>query len=305
MLNLLNLFAADLEQQITQLGIKTVLVSMVILLVTTSVAALLKNRFEAAKLPLFVIMAATLVVSTAILLGSTVYLNNKAESRGPVHWHSDIEYWACGVELELRDPSGALSNKIGSATYHEHNDKRIHLEGVVVRKAEDASLGKFMRLVDGYITDTSVAIPLNENYSDWFAQGDQTDGDYQRTERFAQLKNFVKHGDKGPYMELRNGQDCYGQRAELQTFVYEFEAQSKTYRQRRLDQPANYVMRDEALVPPGDCVIVEFDIPKARTDKLCRQYGVRDSRRCVSFGVMAYSPELCDIKEVAGNGGDD
>lgn len=287
---------ADLEQRITGLGLRTVLWASLIMVVLTIAASLLKKN-KVAKLPLFIMMATTLVGTTVLLFGSTIYLNVKSESGGPVHWHTDIEFWACGTELELRDPHGLLSNKIGTATYHEHNDKRIHLEGVVVRKNEDASLRKFMDVIGGYIGHDRIGIPLNDNSQQWFAVGNKVDGDKQSNDNTEQLKNSVHPSQKGPVLELVNGQRCGSEPAELQAFVYTFDKKTKTYTQRKADNPAEYVMRDESVVPPGDCVIVEFEPYKDRTDRLCRQYGVRDAKRCVEFGVKEYNPELCNIRD--------
>jgi hypothetical protein len=287
-----------LENQITSLGINTVLIASIILVVCTVLAMLLKNRIPALKLPLFLVMAVTLVMSAAILFGSTVYLNVKAESGGPVHWHSDIEFWACGAEMELQDPSGLFSNKIGTATYHEHNDKRIHLEGVVVRKSEDASLEKFMQVTGGYIHDSSIGIPLNQSAGEWFATGEKLDGDQQPSDAYQRLRSYVSIGEEGSMLQLNNGQTCGNTPAEIQVFVYSYDKSANTYAQRKLADPSAYIMRNESVVPPGDCVIVEFDRIKERTDKLCEQYGVRDSRRCVEFGVKSYDPSLCNITEV-------
>lgn len=290
------LVTGDLEQQINRLSLKTVAIASLILIVCVILAKLLRKH-KKLKLPLFLTMAGTLIISTAILFGSTIYLNVKAESKGPVHWHTDIEFWACGVELELRDPSGWLSNKIGTSTYHEHNDKRIHLEGVVVRRAEDASLRKFMSVTGGYITKNSIAVPLNRPDNQWFVSGAAIDGDDQPLDRIAQVTPFVKFDGGKAYMELKNGDYCDTKRAELQVFVLSFDEATKTYRQEKLADPSSYIMRDEAIVPPGDCVIVEFDSPKPKTNKLCEQYGVRDKKRCTEFGVKEFSSEHCNIQE--------
>jgi len=293
------LLFGDLEQQINSLGIKTVFYAAIILVIATVIAAVLKNKaIKTYRLPLFLIMALALVGSTLILFGSTIYLNTKAESNGPVHWHSDIEFWACNAELELRDPHGILSNKIGTPTLHEHNDKRIHLEGVVVRKKDDASLEKFMRVTNGYLAPDAIGVPLNDNANEWFAQGDKTDGDKQDLSNVEQLKTYVKQSTDGPVMELVNGRRCGNQPAELQVFVYSYNKADKTYTQHKLADPTSYVMRDESVVPPGDCVIVDFSAPKDRTDKLCRQYGVRDQDRCVAFGVPSDDQKVCNIREV-------
>jgi hypothetical protein len=293
------LATTDLEQKISQLGLKTVAVSSVILIVFCVLAALLKKH-KALKLPLFLVLAGTMIISTGILFASTVYLNTKAESGGPVHWHSDIEFWACGSELNLRDPSSKLSNKVGTSSYHEHNDKRIHLEGVVVRKSEDASLEKFMRVTGGYIHDKGIGIPLSKEESTWLATHEQQDADKQDVGAFEQLRSLVKQGRGGRVLELNNGQKCGNDKAELQVFVYSYNEEAKTYSQTKLAHPSNYTMREESTVPPGDCVIVEFDTLKARTNKLCRQYGIRDQKRCVEFGVKEFNPDLCNIRETGG-----
>ena len=142
----------DLENTIAELATSTVTIAAVSLIILTILAMLLSNRFEKLKMPLFVLMVVAMAGSSVTLVGSTVYLNTKADSGGPVHWHADAEFWACGNELELRDPTGFLSNKIGTATLHEHDDHRIHLEGVVVDEEIDATLGKFMHVSGGAIT---------------------------------------------------------------------------------------------------------------------------------------------------------
>ncbi len=279
------------------------------MLVVSAVLAIMaskkKKTFKLVKLPLFLIMATALIGTTLVLFVSTVYLNMKAESKGPVHWHTDIEFWACGTELELRDPTGWLSNKIGTATYHEHNDKRMHLEGVVVKKSVDASFEKFMRVTGGYVNATSIGIPLNDDPEKWTAYEDHQDGDVQRTDTFRQLERFIVDGEDGKVIELKNGQACTGGAAVLQGFLYRYNKDDDTYSQVKLADPARYVMRDESIVPPGDCLIIEFDVPRDTTDKLCQQYGVRDVERCVQFGVKEFNPDLCNIKEVPPSGGTD
>lgn len=292
-------YLADLEQQVTSLGVKTVVYASIILIIATVIASLMKDKLPHLKKPLFLIMATTLIGSTALLFGSTVYLNTRAESKGPVHWHTEVEFWACDTELELRNPHGLLSNKIGTATFHEHNDKHLHLEGVVVRKSEDASLQKFMRVTGGFLEREAIGIPLQEDEAEWYAHGEQTDGDQQSLDATAQLKNYTRPTKEGPVMELINGRSCGQQPAELQMFVYKFDKKSQTYRQEKVADPTTYVMStDSSLGPPSDCVIVEFDRPKSRTNKLCEQYGVKDKERCTQFGVHKYDPEQCSIREV-------
>ncbi len=128
-----------------------------------------------------------------------------------------------------------MSNKIGTSTLHEHNDYRIHLEGVVVEE-KDQSLGKFFHVIDGHINATSVSMPTNNGQ-----------------------------------LELTNGMTCPdGSIATLNVFVYQ-EANGYFVQQKLLD-PASYAYAPNSQVPPGDCIIVEFGPLKNTTDKLCISY---------------------------------
>lgn len=227
---------SNLEEIISAYSFTAVTFGTIVIIVLSIVSLVLKPQNEVAKKMLFGTIAATVILTTIFLAGVTIYLNTVSSSKGPVHWHADIEIWSCGKEVDFKDPKG-LSNKIGTATLHEHNDKRIHLEGVVV-KPLDASLGKFFRVIGGEITDTSITFPIND--------GTRT---------------------------LTTGDLCdNGERAELQVFV--FKTEGKRYTQTRLDSPDTYVMSPYSTVPPGDCVIIEFDAPKPKTDKMCRSYKV-------------------------------
>ncbi len=209
-----------------------------LLLGLSALALLLKHPKADTKKLLFGSIAAVTILPTFFLAGSTIYLNSISSSKGPVHWHADIEIWACGREVELRDPKG-ISNKIGTSTLHEHNDKRIHLEGVVL-KPEDASLGKFFRVIDGKLTNDTVSVPVNDGT-----------------------------------MLISSGISCGdGQDRQLQVFVYKTEGEY--YTQTKLEDPAAYIMSPQSNIPPGDCIIVELDTEKPRTDKLCQSYKVAE-----------------------------
>ena len=167
----------------------------------------------------------------------TVYLNIISENGGPVHWHADYEVWVCGQELDLIDPSG-FSNKVGTSILHEHNDKRIHVEGVIIKKIE-ASLGYYFNVIGGKLTTEELIYPTNEGI-----------------------------------VKKRNGEFCNEKPAKLQVFLYK--TFDKKFTQTKLDDDfPNYIMSAEALVPDGDCIIIEFDEEKNQTDKLCLSYKVK------------------------------
>ncbi len=239
-------------------------------------------------------IAISVLFPTILMSGSTIYLNTISDSGGPVHWHTDIEFWVCDQEIELRDPTGFLSNKIGTSTFHEHNDKRIHLEGVVIEKDYDASLEKFLAVTGGEITDSKLVIPTEDSIFENDVDGDKNTGDQDLVKSF-----LTRDADQRATLTVNNGDSCSNNGyAEVQAFLYTFNKDNDTYSQRKLDSPKNYTMRDESVVPPGDCLIVEFGVVKDHTDKLCEQYGVEDVNRCTEFGVENFNPKICKIREV-------
>lgn len=284
----------DLETDIAALSLKVVGWSTIIVITLVLLAWAFAEKKPKLKLPLFIGIAGTMVLSTLFLIGSTVYLNTSSDSGGPVHWHADIEYWTCGNELELLDPTG-FSNKIGTSTLHEHNDHRIHLEGVVVDEKVDASLGKFMHVIGGAVTDNAMVVPLNPD-GNYFE--DEVDGDGPSDAYRELLNPFVVTGDNDQkFAKFLSGQSCGETPAEVQVFVYSLNEDEDTYTQTKLTRPQDYVIGHEPNVPPGDCVVFEFDVSKSKTDKLCEQYGVRDIDRCEEFGVLPEEREICTLKQ--------
>jgi hypothetical protein len=297
---LINILASagttDIEEQINSLSINSIMIASLVLVILLGIAAVVvgNKKYEYVKVPLFVAIAATIILPSLLLMGSTVYVNTISESKGPVHWHTDIEFWVCGQEIELRNPTGFLSNKIGTSTYHEHDDKRIHLEGVVIKKEYDASLEKFMDVTDGDITQTSLVIATEDVIFENDLDGDVPRGDEEVVRQF-----LTRNSNGQAQLSLENGKNCgENQPAEVQVFLLRYNGDDETYTQTKLEDPARYVMRDESVVPPGDCLIVEFDVRKSSTDRLCKQYGVRDSIRCTEFGVSQFNPQLCNLRMV-------
>lgn len=298
MQSLLVLATSDLEESINNLSLITVIVASVLLILLVLAAMWAnKRKKKLLKLPLFLAILIVVTGTTLTISGATVYLNVKSATGGPVHWHADFEVWACGNELELRDPHGFLSNKIGTATYHEHDDKRIHLEGVPVNLPQDASLGKFFSVVGGELTSNSMVVPLNDDKL--FEDGkNEEDGDGSAAPYAEQIEPFIKTGKDGKYATFVNGQACGDQESEVQVFVYQLNEKDKTYTQTKLDNPADYAITGQSQVPPGDCVIFEYGPPRDRTTKLCQQYGIRDRIKCERFGVEANERKICEYTEM-------
>jgi hypothetical protein len=125
----------------------------------------MKNASETAKKIVFLAISAPIAFTTIYVVAATILLNNASETEGPVHWHADFEIWACGEKFELINPTG-IDNKVGSPTVHEHNDNRMHIEGVLLKK-EEASLRNFFIQVGGNFDETSLTLPTNEGVRTW------------------------------------------------------------------------------------------------------------------------------------------
>lgn len=288
----------NLEGQIADYSMKTVAIAALVTVLLVIAGMLFKERQPKLKTPIFLLLAGVIGSTTLFLFGSTVYLNVVSDSGGPVHWHADVEYWACGSEIELRDPYRFLSNKIGTATLHEHDDKRIHLEGVVVDEDEDATLGNFMHVIDGNLEKGTITIPVHQDY----VAEDDIDGDEVDASNLLYLESLIRGSGNSRYLTLNNGDMCGegpdAEPGELQVFVYNYNKDDDTYTQTKLEDPESYVYAPYPNVPPADCIIFEFDTPKDFTNKLCQQYGLKDSKRCTEFGVKEFDPKLCNIRDV-------
>jgi len=237
-----SLVEKTLEDTIRSNSIKVVVVASILVLGSVALTVLLKHQGENIKKILFTGIVIPVLASTIFLTGSTIYLNSVSSSGGPVHWHADFEIWDCGQKLELADPQG-FSNRVGSATFHEHNDNRIHVEGVVVEKSE-ASLGRFFQFVGGNLHSDGFKIPTNQGL-----------------------------------IVRENGDLCpNGSKGTLQAFVYK--TNGKTFRQEKLSDPVSYVLSPYGNVPPGDCIILEFEGEiKEKTDKLCDSYKLQKLKK--------------------------
>ena len=125
---------------------------------------------------LFAIIAAAAIISTLYLAGTTVYLNQKSWSNGPVHWHADFEIWVCGEQIDIIDPEGFRS-LVGESAVHEHGDSRIHIEGVMFEK-EDATLKEFFEALEGEFTPEKLAVATNDGIKSWEQGAETCNGNY-------------------------------------------------------------------------------------------------------------------------------
>jgi len=222
------------NQAMSVIIITSILVTAVVILAIIS-----KRRFRNHKKMLFLLMLIPVIIATLYTAGATIYLNQISVTKGPVHWHADFEIWNCGEKVDLVDPQG-LSNRVGTPVLHEHNDFRIHVEGVVVNFA-DVSLKNFLNVIGGTLTHDSLGVPTNNG-------------------------NILLH----------NGELCKGKSGKVQVFIYKIvnpkEQGNWIYTQEKIEDAENYVLSPYSQVPAGDCIIIEFDQEKEKTDKICTTY---------------------------------
>lgn len=133
-----------------------------------------------------------LVILGTSLFAASAYVHQVSTSwsNGEVHYHADYEVIVQDSEgyhqLDLIDPSDfceqtehestymcRLNDRTGAVEYHEHNDRRIHLEGTF-REREDATLATFFQLFGGELSNTRLVYPTNEKTWTVEEDGDRT-----------------------------------------------------------------------------------------------------------------------------------
>lgn len=220
-------------------AMSVVMVSSILVTAVVILAIISRRKVGNHKKMLFFLMVIPVIIATLYAAGTTIYLNKISLTKGPVHWHADFEIWDCGEEVDLRDPQG-LSNRVGTPVFHEHDDFRIHVEGVVVKK-EDVALDNFFKVIGGTLTQNYLQVPTDEGMA------------------------FLHDGDL-----------CDGKPGKIQVFAYKVvnprEHGQWAYTQEKIEDFAKYFLSPYSMVPPGDCIIVEFGQEKEKTDKICTTY---------------------------------
>jgi len=150
-----------LHNPLTIMGYGTIIAGLALI-----AGILFKNQMpEWLKHLTFILIAVPVILVTVYMVYATVLLNVESESGGPVHWHADFEIWACDEKIDLSDPKG-LTNKVGSAVFHEHGDNRIHVEGVVLEEGQ-VTLGRFFSVIGGSFDGKTLSVPTNKGLKTW------------------------------------------------------------------------------------------------------------------------------------------
>ncbi len=224
-----------IDNLITNYSVNFIIIGSIIISIFTIISIFYKTKKENLKKIFFICIITPTIIITLFITGGTIYLNLNSVTGGPVHWHADFEIWNCGEKIDIKNPTG-FSNRIGTPVLHEHGDDRIHVEGLVV-KNEHINLHSFFDVIGGSITNESFIVPTNQG-----------------------ILNI-------------NGNDCNGKTSEFQVFVYKIinpnDLKNWIYIQEKIENPSDYILSPYSTIPPGDCIIFEFDEVKNKTDKIC------------------------------------
>lgn len=255
-------FLSSFTEDVSSAGSSPALVAVLlgVMLLAVLVGAMIAGRKRRKLRPmLFSILILVVLAVTWFTTGTAIYTDALSYTGGPIRWQAAYQVWACGNQLELRDPRGLLSGTVGRSDIYERNDGRIHISGIPSSPAE-ASLGAFMNAVGGTINSTTLSLPLND--SELYADG-------QVPQNSDQIQPFLHTTASGNVATFTSGQQCGSKVSEVQTFVYKYSNDTKTYSQAKISDPASYTISGERNVPKGDCVIMEFSPHHNRTDKIC------------------------------------
>jgi len=241
----------DVYESLKSASTNYVLIASAIAGILVLISIAFAEKIEKMKMPVFLGIIIPIILATAYLAGSTIYLNLISETKGPVHWHADFEIWNCGKKLDFVDATG-FSNRVGTTVFHEHGDDRIHVEGVVVER-KDVDLHNFIKVMGGLLNENSFNIPTTEGYE-----------------------------------EMIGGNLCNGISAKLQVFLYKIKNPEDTknwvFEQQKLDNFEDYILSPYSQIPPGDCIIIEFDADKEKTEHICETYKIGMERGDLSGG---------------------
>ncbi len=246
------------EATVSSLSVTTTVVGTGILVLLIAMALIFYKRAEKTRIAIFSAIVAVVLATTTTITCASVYLAAKSDTGGLVNWQARFQIWACGNQLEIRDPEEFFSNKVGTASLHEHNDNKIHLNGMAMTLPYDFSLGKFMSVIGGKIDNNTLAVPLNDtNYFVGNAPSSQEALAYIQTNNAGKIASFA------------SGDTCGNNIAEVQAFVYRYNPANKAYEQTKIADIASYEPTHATTEDTSDCIIIEFSEHKDKTTKTC------------------------------------
>lgn len=143
---------------------------------------------ERGKTILMSVLLVAVLGPTIFTAGAWLHGVQTSWSDGEIHYHADYEVLIQQdgeyQQLDLIDPSRFceqagqsymchLNDRTGTTEYHEHNDRRIHLEGTF-KTFEDATLQAFFRTFGGDLTNEQLVYPTNDQVHNITEEGNRT-----------------------------------------------------------------------------------------------------------------------------------
>lgn len=226
-------------EALKDISVKMAVFGFLLLLLLVQIAFIVREKSAYAKKFVFTLMVIVVIIPTLYFISSTIYINIISVTKGPVHWHADFRIYTCGEELSIQGHTSKFSNKTGTEVLHQHEDNRVHVEGVLV-ELKDANIHNFFKVQGWDITGTDIKFPTDTGFE------------------------IYSNGDTCPD----------GTRAVWNVFLYKTNVDDNTVTKEKLHDYRDYVLSPYAEVPPGDCIIFEFGEDKEDTDKICDFYQI-------------------------------
>ncbi len=191
------------DYNFTQYVTESILAGMVAVTILTVISLWKEGELEdSGKRTLMWLFALAIILPSIYTTGAFLHTTQTTWSGGEIHWHADYEIIVsvgkdradkfssqnCRQEgdsylcqLDLVSPSEfcdrttheasymcILNDRTGATDFHEHDDRRIHWEGVF-DKREHATLGSFFETFGGELTEESLVYPTDDGWANFTA----------------------------------------------------------------------------------------------------------------------------------------
>jgi hypothetical protein len=245
---------------------------------------------------LFILISIVVISSTGLLVGAVLDSFLNASPTGLSRRQSQIEYWACGVQLATPAPNKPFSSSNGEGAFYDYGDGFARFQGVIDQEVNAPNLSNFQRAIGGSITATSMVLPLSPDVVSTTIDGDSPD-----PSGVSRIDKFVSSAvDDQSTITLVNGATCGSTSSVINIFGYSVNESTNTYMQKKYEFPSNLDLGKIQNI--SDCIIVEFDSIREKTDRLCSEIGDQDAARCQDFRLLSKQEGSCDLRQVSEGG---
>lgn len=247
----------------------------------------IRNQHEWLVRPMFITAISFAGGAAAVFALATGFLTLKAPGHQAASWQAGISFWSCGEQLTVQKPPKGMSTHIGTTPYfYDGNTQTLHYEGLPKSAQPDANVSSFLEAMGGSLTSRSFSLPIDTQ-------------SIQFNTLNSQLISTDQNGKSA--INVANGKSCKdsNDQAAVQVFAFTINRFNNTYKQEKVTNPEQLVIGQESDPHLAQCIIIEFDTPKAKTEHLCQSYGERDDLRCTQYGVPVNKQGGCTLHEVS------